>query len=120
MSSSPLTPFSVETERRGDVLIVRVRGRVAEMEAVELQRELDARMGGEDRPNRVIVDLADADFISSSCLGVFLAVHKAGRKVGTSLAVAGPTPLVREVIATTRLNKLFPLYENVDEALAAE
>ena len=114
------TPFSMETERRDDALVVRLSGRVAEMEALELRRELSLQLAGETRPKRVILGLADVSFISSSCLGVFLAVYKEGRKEGTTVAIAGASPLVREVITTTRLYKLFPLYDSLDEALAAE
>ena len=117
MTNDESAPFYMEVEARGDVVIFRPRGHVTETASFELAGELADRI---DRgAQRLVMDLAEVDFISSSCLGVFLGAHKRARETGASLVVAAPQPLVREIILTTRLQELFPIYDSVEEAARA-
>ena len=57
--------------------------------------------------------------MSSSGLGAFMAAQKYGRPSGVVIALAALDPNVRGVFLATKLNKLFPIYPTVEEALAA-
>lgn len=70
------------------------------------------------RPRVLVIDLSRLDFICSLGLGgivvAFLRMHKSDGR----LALARPSPAIREILATTRLGTLMPIYDSVEEALA--
>ncbi len=107
----------MEIEKREDRVIIRPHGKLTEVESHELGGEMAARI--ESGAKLLVLDLSDVPFLSSSCLGAFMRAHKLGRDKGAGLRLAALQPLVREILVTTKLTKLFPLYETVQEALSA-
>lgn len=116
MPDKPCTPpLCMEVERRGEDVVVRPRGRLTEAEAQQLTDELLARI--EQGARRLAVHLRDVPFITSSGLGSLMCAHKKGRAAGVEVVLAELQPLVRDVVATTKLDKLFPVFATLDEAL---
>jgi anti-sigma B factor antagonist len=109
---------SLEVERRGGVCLVRPHGNISEAEAPPFQRELLAL--ADQGASRFVVDLADVRFITSSCLGVLMVLHKRVRPQGGYVRLAAPQPLVQHILEITKLTKLFGSYRTVREALAAK
>jgi anti-sigma B factor antagonist len=109
---------SLEVERRGAVCLVKPHGRIGETEAHPFQRELLAL--ADQGATRIIVDLSDVSFMTSSCLGALMVVHKRVRPQGGYIRLAGPQPLVQRVLEITKLTRLFGGYRTVREALAAK
>jgi anti-sigma B factor antagonist len=107
--------LSVDT--RDDVVIVTPSGRIAEVEAHQLEKELLVVL--EQGARILVIDLAETSFVTSACLGALMMAHKQARKVGGGLRVARPQPLVRQILEITKLTKLFGLYGSVDEAIDA-
>ena len=69
---------------------------------------------------RIAVDLSDVTFLTSTCLGAFMAAHKRCKAKDGFLRLVKPQPLVQQIIETTKLNKLFGgPYKSVKEALEA-
>jgi anti-sigma B factor antagonist len=68
----------------------------------------------------VILDLAGVDFLSSSGLGLLVALHDEGRDVGAPLRVVvdQARPVIRP-IRTMGLDEVLSLYRTVEEAIAA-
>lgn len=64
----------------------------------------------------LIVDLTDVPFMDSSGLGVLVAAHRRMTAVGGQLALVNPTPTLRKVFELTRTNRLFHLYETLEQA----
>ena len=117
MSETNDSSVRIEVERHDDQVVVRPHGRLSEPESQELSREMTARI--EQGASRLILDLSDVPFLSSACLGAFMAAHKLGRTRGTPVLLAGLQPLVEEIFVTTKLTKVFPLHSTVQEALEA-
>jgi len=67
---------------------------------------------------RLIVDLSAVRFIDSSGLGALLSGYKNANLHRASLVLAGLQPRVRAMFELTRLNRVFEIYGDVDEALA--
>ena len=107
----------MEVEEHGDAVVIRPRGRITELEAPDLTNEMLERIDGGTR--RIIVDLNDVPFMTSSGLGSFMAAYRRGRKKGAVLILADLQPLVRDIVTATNLHKLWPVYKSVEEALAA-
>ena len=109
---------SLEVERRGAVCLVSPHGRIGETEAYPFQRELLALV--DQGATKIIVDLSDVTFVTSSCLGALMVVHKRVRPQGGYVRVAAPQPLVQHILEITKLTKLFGRYRTAREALAAK
>ncbi len=109
---------SLEVERRGAVCLVSPHGRIGEAEAHPFQRELLAL--ADQGATKFIVDLSDVTFMTSSCLGALMVVHKRVRPQGGYVRLASPQPLVLRILQITKLTRLFGNYRTVREALAAK
>ncbi len=67
----------------------------------------------------VIVDMGETETIGASGLRALMIAHRAARDAGKVLAVAAPAPLIREIFAISRTDRVFAVYGSVHEALAA-
>jgi len=68
---------------------------------------------------QLIVQLEKVRFIDSSGLGALLAGLKNAALKSGSLKLANMQPQVLSMFELTRLNRVFEIYANADEALAA-
>jgi anti-sigma B factor antagonist len=109
---------SLEVERRGAICLVSPHGRIGETEAHPFQRELLAL--ADQGATRIVVDLSDVSFLTSSCLGALMVVHKRVRPQGGYIRLASPQPLVQRILEITKLTRLFGTYRTVRDALAAK
>ena len=109
---------SLEVEQRGDVHFVTPHGRIGELEAYPFQRDLLALV--DQGATKIIVDLSDVPFVTSSCLGALMVTYKRVRAQGGYVRLANPQPLVRHILEITKLTKLFGNYRTAQEALTAK
>lgn len=79
----------------------------------------DALVAAAESSSRIVIDLSRVTFLDSTGLGVMLGALGRARSVQRSVALVGPTSMVRRVLEITRLNQVFPTYGELDEALAA-
>ena len=105
----------LETEKRGGTVILRVaEPRLDAQQAIEFRDRFRAALPPGAR--RVVLDLAEVEFIDSSGLGAVVAVMKAaGPEV--SFELAGLTPLVAKVFRLTRMDTVFRIHGSVAQAL---
>jgi anti-anti-sigma factor len=77
----------------------------------------EALMGAvEAGHNRLICDLGQTDFICSDALGVLITAYLKARARGGFLRLAGPEQNLREILETTRLDRLFEVFPTIQEA----
>jgi anti-sigma B factor antagonist len=67
----------------------------------------------------VVVDIRKMDFITSLGVGELLSLAKAKKGQGGKVAIAGPNQYVNGVFDKARLSTVIPIFNTVDEALAA-
>lgn len=106
------------TERpAGDTSVISIAGRLdaTSSAAASLALEQSISQG----KHAIILDLSDLAYTSSSGLRVFLVALKQMRKAGGEVLIARPNPHVMEVFAIAGFDRIIPIYESVDEALAA-
>ena len=115
MTSSTNKPLRLDVSRRGDATVIKVSGSVSMSEA-ELLRESLEKLAAE-RVALIVLDLSEMNFICSLGLGAIISGHLKCRHHHGRIKLVSPTAPVRELLETTRLNKLFGVYESVDEAL---
>ena len=109
---------SIVVERRGDSVAVRIHGRVTEREASRIEQDLLALVA--EGAVKIAIDVSDVPLITSAGLGALMVVHKESKAGGGRVRLVGAQPLVRQILETTKLTKLFGLFDSVSEALAAD
>ncbi len=103
-------------EPRGGVLVVRVdEKRVDASKAPMFKDEITKRI--EAGHSRFVLDLGGVEFVDSSGLGAIVACLKRLGPRG-DLAIAGAKGAVSRLFTLTRMDKVFPLHDTVDAAVA--
>ncbi|ANY21393.1 Putative anti-sigma factor antagonist [Tsuneonella dongtanensis] len=105
------------SEHRDGARIVAPAGRVDEATATFFAESLAASVadGG-----RIVIDLAEIAYMSSRGLrGLTLAQRKAS-EAGARIVLARPNETMREILAISRYDMIFRVFETVEEALVDE
>jgi anti-sigma B factor antagonist len=117
MTASSARTLRIEIEPRGECAVVRLSGSATMDVAGDLQDRLFALLDTGTR--RVVLDLSDLDFISSVGLGGIIAAHLRCRHCSGMVQIASPKPAIRELLTVTRLDRLFPIHDSIESAVAA-
>jgi anti-sigma B factor antagonist len=67
----------------------------------------------------LVVNLANVNFIDSTGVGVLVGVWHRVRATQTCLALAAPSRQARNILETTGLLKVLPVYDTEEEAVQA-
>jgi len=103
----------------GEVVVLAPAGHL-DHESVEdfrsaLQPQLDLAFA---TGRAVLFDLSALEYVSSAGLRCFMLAAKQAKAKNGRLAVAGPQPVVAEILEISRFNMAFRIFPKVPEALA--
>jgi anti-anti-sigma factor len=102
----------------GDAVVTMpIRGRVDAVTAPQLNRDVLAQINAGAR--RILLDLADVTFLSSSGLRALLLIRKELMTLGGELRLSSLQPQVYEVFTLTGFTQVFAIHSSADEARAA-
>jgi anti-sigma B factor antagonist len=103
-------------EAVGDACVVRLGGELDLYNAATVREALNGASAGS--PQRVVVDLAEVEFIDSTALGVLI---EARTKLENRRAflLAAPGLETRRALQISGLDRHFTVHDSVQEALAA-
>ena len=73
----------------------------------------------EKKTPKVFLNLKNVRYIDSSGIASLVEGLKASRDIGSRLILFALNPAVREVMELSRLQKIFEIYENEEQALGA-
>ena len=95
---------------------------------LELEGDFDSRSAGmakdeiksaiESGLKRILINLEGVDYIDSAGLGTLVSALKAVRERDGNVWLAGLTSHVKMIIELTRLNRIFEIFDNIDDALS--
>ena len=71
------------------------------------------------RPQRVVVDMTRVAFLSSIGIRLLLSNAKALKQHGGRMVIAGPQPLVKEVLEIVGIALLIPVHADLESACSA-
>jgi anti-anti-sigma factor len=110
----PMMEFA--QEQAGDVLIVRLTGRLDSSAAPGAEQTFAGVLGGTPH---LAIDLSHLDYISSAGLRVLLIVAKKVQQAQGKVALCGLTPNVREIFAISGFDTIFTIQPDAAAAVAA-
>ena len=111
-----MAELRLSSERRSGSLIVAIGGELDIVTSRQLDEHL-TRARGKDR--RVVLDLSDVEFMDTSSLAVIVGHWKRLGAAGGTLVLAGARYRYTKTLWITGLADRLPMYDTVDEALAA-
>ena len=106
----------METSQSG-VAIIEIKGRLDSKTTGELEQKILAVLEGDGR--KLLVDMADLDYINSSGLRVLVMAYQRLKQSGGSLAICGTKDYILEVFEIAGYHRLFNLFPNQEEALSS-
>lgn len=108
-------PVKFHLETRYDIKVLRVSGVLGEMEGLELISQVNELLEG--LGDSLVVDLSDVPTLNSAGIGALVRIQAQANTQEQSVFYAGPSPLIRGVLAATRLDKFLRVYPSVEDAL---
>jgi len=106
----------LSSERRGGSLIVVVGG---ELDIVTIRRLDEHLTRARRKDGRIVLDLSAVEFMDTSSLAVIVGHWKRLLAVGGTLVLAGARYRYTKTLWITGLAERLPMYDTVDEAVAA-
>ena len=68
--------------------------------------------------SRLVLDLGQTSFLDSMALGAIIGAGKRAREAGGWVRLVAPQRNIRRTLRLTEMDRVFALYDTVDEALA--
>lgn len=84
-----------------------------DLQAVPLLRDLTV-----GAPVHVVFDLRRVTFLDASVLGVLVATRAHQCLAHSAVRLAGPSPMLRKIIALTGLDSVLPIFDTFEQAVA--
>jgi len=109
--------MDIEQERDGDVVIVRLSGRLDSGAAPSAEERLSAALTG--APPRLAIDMSGLDYISSAGLRVLLVLAKKVQQQKGKVVLGGLAANVREVFSVSGFDTIFSIEADPASAVDA-
>jgi anti-anti-sigma factor len=109
--------MQISQYQQGNVQVLALSGRVDELASPELDQTFGELIASGEQ--RVVVDMAGVEYISSSGLRVLLMLYKTMKQTNGHLKLSALSPFVTEVFNVTNYHTLFDVHPNAESAVAA-
>ena len=107
--------LKLDVTRTDDIAVVRCRGRIVfGEEADELRRVV---LGLLNETRQIVLNLVWVEYIDSGGLGTLVASFISARNRRAEIKFAGLSPRPRQVLASTKVDQLFEIYDSTEEAI---
>ena len=111
-----------QVESRDGARVLVPAGRVDETTAAEFGERLNeevaaAAVGGE---RRVVIELGSIAYMSSRGLRALTLAQRKAKEHDIVIVLARPNPVMREILAISRYDKVFAVVERTEEGLAGQ
>ncbi len=112
---------SFETERVGETLVMVPQDNLNELHIEQFQQVIGQVLEQIEshEVRHIVLDFNRTEYYGSSALGVFVKLWKHVRDADGNMAFCHVSPYEREILAVTRLDKLWTICTTREDALAA-
>ncbi len=107
--------MEIAEERIGEVTILKLSGRLDSVSAPELKDRVKAC--AQDGRLRLVIDMADVDFVDSSGLGGLVACLRSLNRLAGDMRMAALQDRVRAVFELIRLHQIFEIFDSAAAAV---
>ena len=117
-----MTDFKhLKIDEVGDVTVVQFRGHALHTaaEVYDLGQELRHVVVGEQRKKLVVIDFTSVAFLPSEVLGKLISANHKLAGHGGALRLCNLAPEIQEIFQISRLDHIFDIRHDVEDALAS-
>lgn len=109
--------FSYELVKNDGLVVLSMAGKLVDkVEAIEIRVEIDEEL--EEGASRFIIDLSDLEYMNSTGLNILINLMNKARNEGGEAIVVGAKPRISALFAVTKLNSVFMMKSDIEEATA--
>ena len=105
----------MESQTRGGATVVFAYGSVDMLDIPKFSAELEKHASQENLT--VIVEFTGLEFIGGAGLDAIVNAYDLGKKHNTRIMLAGKNVLVRRILEITRLDRIIPIFDSLEDAL---
>lgn len=105
----------VDVEKRGDVVVLKVSGRLEINQALELEEIINTNINSGSK--LFVFDLGDVHYLSSSGIRVFIATLRQLKDLKGRMILANLSANVIKTLKIVELDGLFEIIGSVDDAV---
>ncbi len=109
--------MSITYRQDGIFTVISMSGRFDAIGTREFKKIITQLM--EARNMRIILDMAQVNFVDSSGMGALISALRGIAKEGGDMRIAALTPEVYTIFELTRLHRIFDIYDTTQAAMAA-
>ncbi|MFK7818327.1 MAG: host attachment protein [Planctomycetaceae bacterium] len=109
-------------EELDDTLVITLTGNLGALAYSKARAEAEAILRTFEssfEKRHVVLDFKACDYFGSAGIGFFIRLWTQVRSRGGSMAVCNASPLEQELLTLTRMDKLWPVYSSLEEAIEA-
>lgn len=110
--------MDISCENRDDIVVLSLVGKIDIDSSPELKAKV-LDLIEQDNKN-IFIDFSGISFMNSSGLGALISIVKEARSREASLTIISPTTFIKSLFKLTQLDKIFTIYDSVEEALSDE
>ncbi|MFN3604939.1 MAG: STAS domain-containing protein [Leptonema sp. (in: bacteria)] len=107
---------SFTKSKQDDVIIVKIKGGIQHSDTPNFEKELESIIL-EQNLYKIIVDLTNVNHISSSALGVLIAMERKLKRKNGDIRLVITEPEILKVMQITLLDRVFQIYNNSQDAI---
>ena len=108
--------LSVKSERKGDVVVAAVTGRIDSVTAASLDNQLENLV---HENKKIVLDLKEITYLSSAGVRAIVKMLRNEQKTGGNVKLACIPHMVEEVLETVGMTELLQTYPTVEDAIAS-
>ena len=118
-----MTPVDLvwATEALDAARVVAPAGRIDEASATAFAERLilEIECASRDGVSRLAIDLAHIEYMSSRGLRGLTLAQRQSAEHGVAIVLARPNEIMREILAISRYDMVFQVFESIEQAVAA-
>ena len=111
-----MSTLSMDTDNIQSVSVMKVNGRIDSDTAPEFERALLQML--DDNRNKIILNLAGVEFLSSAGLRVLVKALKAAQSCGGDVRLVSLSEPIKGILLTVGMNQMFKVFSTNEEALS--
>lgn len=112
-TASPAAPAL----RQDRANVLAIEGDIDLLISPAITETLNAMIG--KKPDRIVIDLCRATYIDSAGIAALILAMKEVKAYGGKFFLSGVQETIRSILETSRLDRIFWIFPDVDAALAA-
>jgi anti-sigma B factor antagonist len=108
----------LDIEESGDVTIAKfVDKKILDEGNIQIIGNQLFSLVEDDGRSKIVLDFSNVEYLSSAALGKLITMDKKVKAAKGKLRLCNVRPDIYEVFAITKLNKLFDMHDNLEQAL---